>query len=62
MMLTFLGVNIKKLFDYYSTNKQPKFWIAPNDLKPELFKKPSAKRLSKKGTKINNNIYKIKQA
>ncbi len=62
MMLTFLGVNIKKLFDYYYTNKQPKFWVAPDDIESETFKKPSAKRLAKKGAKINNNIYKIKQA
>ena len=58
MMLTFLGLNIKKLFDYYKTNKQPKFWVAPEDLEPESFRKPSAKRLSKKGIKINNKIYK----
>lgn len=62
MMLTFLGINIKKLFTFYKTNKQPKFWVIPDDLKAESFKKPSAKRLSKKGVKINHNIYKIKQA
>ena len=58
MMLTFLGLNIKKIFDYYKRNKQPKFWVAPEDLEPESFRKPSAKRLSKQGIKINNKIYK----
>jgi len=58
IMLTFLGHNIRKLFDFYRTNKRPNFWIAPKDLKDENFKKPSAKRLSKKGTKINNKIFK----
>ena len=38
------------------------FYVAPCDLKPQIFKKPSAKRLSKKGYKINAKIYKNKQA
>ena len=38
------------------------FYVAPCDLKPQTFKKPSAKRLSKKGSKINAKIYKNKQA
>ena len=46
----------------YETNSYPKFWVAPCDLKPQTFKKPYAKRLSKKGSKINAKIYKNKQA
>lgn len=52
-MLNFLGLNIAKLFHYYETGKINKFWIAPDDLEPETFKKPSWKRLSKKGRKLN---------
>lgn len=51
--LKFLGLNIAKLFRFYETGKLNKFWVAPDDLKPEEFKKPSAKRLAKKGDKIN---------
>ena len=58
MMLVLLGLNIKKLFNYYSTNKFPKFWIPPENIVPQHFKKPSAKRLSKKGTKIHDTKYK----
>ena len=50
--------NIKKLFIYYSTNKYLKFWKAPLELQAQSFKKPSAKRLSKKGSIINNKKYK----
>ena len=57
-MLELLGLNIKKLFNFYSTNKFPKFWIPPENLKSQEFKKPSAKRLSKKGTRIQNIKYK----
>lgn len=52
-MLNFLGLNIAKLFRYYETGKINKFWIAPDDLEPETFKKPNWKRLSKKGRKLN---------
>lgn len=61
-MLELIGLNINKLFKFYETNSYPKFWVAPFDLKPQTFKKPSAKRLSKKGSKINAKIYKNKQA
>ena len=57
MMLTFLGLNIKKLFKFYETGMSSKFWIAPDDLESETFKKPSAKKLSKKGKKINEKLY-----
>ncbi len=56
-MLVLLGLNIRKLFKFYETNSYLKFWSAPDDLKPQSFKKPSAKRLSTKGSKINSKIY-----
>lgn len=56
-MLELVGLNISKLFKFYATKAYPNFWIAPNDLKPQTFKKPSAKRLSAKGSKINAKIY-----
>lgn len=62
MMLIVLGLNIKKLFNYYKTKKLPDYWIAPEGLEAQQFKKPSAKRLSKKGRRINMRTYKIEQA
>ena len=62
MMLVVLGLNIKKLFNFYNTNKLPDYWIAPKELETQQLKKPSAKRLSKKGKHINNNVYKNEQA
>lgn len=53
MALKFLGLNIAKLFRFYETGKTNEFWTAPEDLEAEEFKKPSAKRLSKKGDRIN---------
>ena len=58
MMLVLLGLNIKKLFNFYSTNHFPKFWSLPDNLLPQQFKKPSAKRLSKKGIKVHSTKYK----
>ncbi|MBR7062457.1 MAG: transposase [Clostridia bacterium] len=58
MMLMFLGLNIKRLLKYYQTGKKLSFWKAPSDLGPESFKNPSAKRLSRKGEKLHDNIYK----
>jgi len=52
-MLNFLGLNIAKLFRFYETGRLNKFWIAPDNLEPETFKKPSWKRLAKKGRKLN---------
>ena len=60
-MLVLLGLNIRKLFKFYETKSLPKFWEAPKELKPQEFKKPSAKKLSKKGNRINNKMYKNKQ-
>lgn len=59
-MLYFLGLNIAKLFRYYETGKLNKYWIAPDDLTKQTIKKPSAKILSKKGTRINKKYYKDK--
>ena len=49
--LTFLGYNIRKLFSYFDGNLRKKYWEAPEDLKAETFKKPSAKRLSNRVNK-----------
>lgn len=53
-MLVCLGYNIRKLFRYYSGEAKFNYWVAPDGLKPETFKKPSAKRLSKKAYKVKN--------
>ena len=53
-MLTVLGYDIRKLFRYFDGKWKSGYWQAPKDIKPEKFKKPSAKRLSnrvKKETK-----------
>ena len=53
-MLVCLGYNIRKLFRYYSGEAKFNYWVAPDGLKPETFKKPSAKRLSKKAFEVKN--------
>lgn len=53
-MLVCLGYNIRKLFRYYSGEAKFNYWVAPDGLKPETFKKPSAKRLSKKTSNVKN--------
>jgi len=50
-MLTYLGYNIRKLFRFFKGKAETDYWIAPENLKPEEKKKPSAKRLSKKASK-----------
>lgn len=55
-MLNYLGFNLAKLFRYYETRKLNTFWIAPSELKTESFRKPSWKRLAKKGRKINTKM------
>jgi hypothetical protein len=47
-MLTFMGYNIRKLFRHFDGNLKMTYWLAPENLKPEKFKKPSAKRLANK--------------
>ena len=56
IMLNSLGLNIAKLFRFFETGKLNAFWIAPNDLQPEEFKKPNLKRLIKKGKRINQEM------
>ena len=51
-MLVCLGYNIRKLFKYYDGNAKFDYWKVPKNITPEKFKKPSAKRLSKKASKI----------
>ncbi len=51
-MLVCLGYNIRKLFKHFDGNAKFDYWKAPDDIKPEMFKKPSAKRLSKKVSKV----------
>ena len=50
-MLTYLGYNIRKLFRHFEGKAKLDYWKAPENLKPERKKKPSAKRLSKKASK-----------
>ncbi len=59
-MLYFMGLNIAKLFRYYESGQLNKFWVAPEGLQTQEFKKPSAKRLSKKGTKLNAKVFENK--
>lgn len=47
-MLTYLGYNIRKLFRYFSGKAKFNYWVAPDNLKAELKRKPSAKRLTNK--------------
>ena len=51
-MLVCLGYNVRKLFKFYSGEAKFNYWKAPDNIKAEAFKKPSAKRLSKKASKI----------
>ena len=56
MMLYFLGLNLAKLFRFFQTGSLNRFWKAPESLRPEEFRKPSARKLSKKGQKINQRV------
>lgn len=49
--LTCLGLNLRKYMRFVVSGKLPQFWVAPADLKPETFKKPSAKRLANRVNK-----------
>jgi|GEM_PF-6276490 len=57
-MLYFLGLNLAKLFRFFQTGSLNKFWKAPESLEPEEFRKLSARKLSKKGKKINQRVLK----
>lgn len=49
---------IKVLIYNYETGELNKYWESPENLSPQEIKKPSAKRLNKKGLKMNNDAYK----
>ena len=51
-MLICLGYNIRKLFKFFDDECKFNYWKAPENIKAETFKKPSAKRLSNKESKI----------
>ena len=51
LMLICIGFNIRKLFRFYGGKLKKKYWVAPEGLCPEAFKKPSAKWLSKRVNK-----------
>ncbi len=55
-MLYFLGLDLAKLFRFFATGRLGRFWKAPPDLEAQAFRKPSAKRLSKKGARISEKI------
>ena len=60
-VLTFIGYNLRKLFKYYSGNLSTKYWIAPDGLEEEHFKKTSPKKTKnhiKKRKKTSNQIAK----
>ena len=64
IMLTYLGLNTRKLFKYLDGKDPFTYWKAPKDLQAETFKKPSAKRIAnrmatwKKRVKQPNEIAK----
>lgn len=57
IMLNVLVLNIAKLFRFYSKRKLNTFWVIPADLRPQHFKKPSLKKLIKKGYRINKIMF-----
>ena len=50
-MLTYLGYNIRKLFRYLDGKARFNYWVAPDNLKAETKRKPSAKRLANRANK-----------
>ena len=57
-ILHLLGIAIGRLLRYYKTGKKPTLWTAPEGLRAQQFKKPSSKKLAKKGKRINRKQYK----
>lgn len=51
-MLTCMGVNIRKFFHFLEGKPVFKYWEPSANLEPEKRKKPSAKRLNKKASRI----------
>ena len=54
-MLVCLGYNVRKLFKHFNGEAKFNYWKAPDNIQTETFKKPSAKRLSKKLLRLNLN-------
>lgn len=50
-ILICIGVNIRKYFKFLNNSLNLSYWKIPSDAKPEMFKKPSAKRLANKVNK-----------
>ena len=50
-MLNVLGYDVGKLLRFFDGYKELKYWIAPDNLKAEIFKKPRAKCLCKRARK-----------
>lgn len=57
MMLYFFGLNLRKLMNYYTKGSSLTYWIAPPSLTAQELKKPSAKKLSKRGLKMHEKQY-----
>lgn len=55
-MLTALGLNTRKLFRFFEGKNPFSYWQAPEDLQPEKFKKPSAKRLANRIRAAKNRV------
>lgn len=51
--LNALGFNIRKFLKYAKVGTLPEYWSAPVDLEPGQFKKPSAKRIERRMSRIN---------
>ena len=52
VMLTLLGSSLRRFRSFLSTGKPPASWKAPEGMEPQRFKKPSPRKLSKKGARI----------
>ena len=50
--LTLLGHNLRKLFKHFRGISESKYWVAPEGLESETFKKPRANILSRKARKV----------
>lgn len=58
-MLTFLGYNVRKLFRFFSGKAKFNYWVAPEDLPAEKFKKPRAKILARRARKRSKSVNEI---
>ena len=53
-MLTALGYNIRKFLRYSEKGLNQRYWTAPDGTVPEVFKKPSAKRLANRAASLHS--------